>query len=246
MKKAYIKSGFFDYVNRSKKLDKSLLDIPKELRKEFAEHKITYIQPCCPCPDEVPVRINTNGTIQLQHWDCETSDWTATQLAELSITDITADSGQIDDLESVSAIIEEISTESLNAIAPKTTITVEDPFLLGHGVTVAKNVTDSLTAIELSGGYITSTSAAAVTITMPTVATIVTQIGAVAGDRFQFLVDNHTGANTVTLDLTGSGISTGTSPITGGSTLTISTANLIGLFELFFTSGTTAVIRRIA
>lgn len=107
------------------------------------------------------------------------------------------------------------------------------------------NVTAAITAAELATGRLTSTSAAAVTATLPTATLLANELRADAGSRFQFLVDNSAGANTVTIAVN-TGITVGTAPITGGGTLTVSVANAIGLFELFFTSTTAAILRRIA
>lgn len=120
-----------------------------------------------------------------------------------------------------------------------------NPVLEGHGNAVAKNATGAVTASELASGYITSTSAAATTLTLPTATSLVALTGAVPGSILQFSVNNSGGASTVTLDLTGSGLSTGTSPITGGNTLTISVVNGVGVFDIIFLSGTTGLIRRL-
>lgn len=125
----------------------------------------------------------------------------------------------------------------------------------GAGITFAKatiqkntatavNVTGSITAAQLAGGLITSTSAAAVTATLPTATLLATQLGAVQGTVFDFVVDNHSGANTVTMAVN-TGITVGTAPVTGGDTLTVSTANSVAYFRLVFTSTTTAILRRI-
>lgn len=107
------------------------------------------------------------------------------------------------------------------------------------------NVTGEISVAALNSGIITSTSAAAVTATLPTATAFATQIGAVRGSYFDFVVDNSLGASTVTLAVN-TGITVGTVVITGGGTLTVSTANVIGWFRLFFTSPTTAILRRIA
>lgn len=196
----------------------------------LTSHNVPYTIPCCACdPLTLPVRATTDpetDAVTLEFWDCaqETPDWSPIEIATLEVVDL-----------SVSSITSRGAVVDMNS-----------PVLQGHGNAVAKNVTAAVTAAELARGYITSTSAAAVTITLPTMTLFATATGAVAGDRFQFLVDNSAGANTVTVDLTGSGVTVGTAPITGGDTLTVSVANAVGLFELFFTSTTAAIIRRIA
>lgn len=230
-KKVIIKDGLFSFLNRGKKAKRGL-DLTKFIESEFSDAQIPHIVPCCACPAAVPMRINVteDGNV-IEHWDCETEAWIPTIF--------TVESARFVDGEIVN-----LSVNSIVTNAPSTVIS-QGSTLHKHAVTVAKDVTGSVTAIELSGGHITSTSAAAVSLTMPTVASLVTQMGAVAGDCFQFVINNSAGANTITLDLTGSGMVTGTSPITGGATLTVSTANVIGVFELVFTSGTAAVIRRV-
>jgi len=109
----------------------------------------------------------------------------------------------------------------------------------------AVNTTGAISAADLSGGLITSTSAAGVTVTLPTATLLATQIGATRGTTFDFVVDNSAGANTVTVAVN-TGIAVATPAVTGGATLTVSTANVIGYFRLTFTSATTAVLSRIA
>lgn len=193
----------------------------------LTSHNVAYTIPCCACPDAVPVRLNrAEDTDVLEFWDCslETPAWTALALSDLELTNL-----------SVTSIVSNGAVIEMNS-----------PIVQGHGNAVAMDVTGVLTAAQLARGYITSTSAAAVTITLPTATLAATALGAGAGDRFQFLVDNSAGANTVTIDLTGTGISVNTPAITGGATLTVSVANAVAIFELVFLSGTTAKILRIA
>lgn len=123
-------------------------------------------------------------------------------------------------------------------------VTVSNP-VVQPGVAKAVNITGSVTAAELSGGLITSTSAATVTVTLPTATDLATQLGAVRGTRFTFVVDNSAGANVVTVAVN-TGITVNTPAITGGATLTVSVANAVAIFEIVFTSTTTAKILRIA
>ena len=66
-------------------------------------------------------------------------------------------------------------------------------------VPVAVNSTASVTASQVASGYITSTSAAAVTMTLPTATAIAAVIGATQGTSFDLFIDNTAGANTVTV-----------------------------------------------
>lgn len=100
----------------------------------------------------------------------------------------------------------------------------------------------------IQAGWISSTSAAAVSIQLPTATQLATSIGAVKGTEIDFTIDNTTaagvaGANTITLVL-GVGIVVGTTALTGGVSLTVSAAQLVGGFKIIFTSATTAIIRR--
>lgn len=140
--------------------------------------------------------------------------------------------------------IANFSTTTLTA----TTATIDTEYV-GLKVTkptsVAINATATATAAQIVSGYITSTSAAATSITTPTATAIGALIGATRGTQFDLVIDNSAGANTVTLVLDAS-ISVNTPAITGGATLTVSTANSIGTFRIIFTSTTAAKIFRIA
>ena len=110
---------------------------------------------------------------------------------------------------------------------------------------VAINATATATTAQIASGYITSTSAAATAITLPTATTLATALGAAAGTSFRFIVDNTAGADTVTI-VVGTGITVLPAPvIIGTDTLTVATLNL-AIFELVFTSETAATIIRIA
>lgn len=117
--------------------------------------------------------------------------------------------------------------------------------LADNNVVGALNATGSLTAALIAGGAITSTSAAAVTMTTVTATAIAAAIGATTGSMYDFAIDNSAGANTVTLALDAS-ITAPVGAVTGGNTLTITTTHKVGVFRLYFTSPTAAVIYRIA
>ncbi len=110
----------------------------------------------------------------------------------------------------------------------------------------AINATATVTAAQLAGGLLTSTSAAATTMTLPTATLLGTQLKASQGTSFKFYVDNTAGANTVTVAV-GSGIVAAAPVITGGATLTVaaSATQGIGIFEIVFSSATAAVLYRI-
>lgn len=130
-----------------------------------------------------------------------------------------------------------------NFVAGDTVFTTTLPIVENHTAHAA-NVTATLEASELATGYITSTSAAAVSLTLPTATLLAAELGAVAGSSFEFIVDNTAGANTVTI-IVGAGITAATPVITGGATLTVSVANAIGIFRIVFSSATVAKLFRI-
>jgi hypothetical protein len=77
----------------------------------------------------------------------------------------------------------------------------QNGFIGGHQVASANavNATGTATAAQVASGYITSTSAAATTITLPTGTALGTAIGAVQGTVLDLYIDNTAGANTVTI-----------------------------------------------
>ena len=137
-----------------------------------------------------------------------------------------------------------VSFSAINATDWKTNAQRVFTAPISKTTATAVNTTATVTAPQVAGGLFTSTSAAAVGLTLPSATAIAAQIGAVQGTTFDFLVDNSAGANTVTV-IVGSGIAVATPAITGGATLTVSTANVVGQFRLLFTSGTAAVLSRI-
>jgi hypothetical protein len=75
-----------------------------------------------------------------------------------------------------------------------------------HASTAAINATATATAAEVATGYITSTSAAATTITLPTGTLLGAELGAVQGTVFDLYIDNTAGASTVTVAVAVNGI----------------------------------------
>lgn len=68
-----------------------------------------------------------------------------------------------------------------------------------HGTTAAINATATATADQVATGYITSTSGAATTITLPTGTLLGAAMGASKGMVHELYIDNTAGANTVTI-----------------------------------------------
>ncbi len=123
------------------------------------------------------------------------------------------------------------------------------PYTAGTDTTAGWTLAD-VTA-GLIAGVLKTTSAAAVTLTLDSVANIITAFGVAGitlatGSEIVFSVDNSQGSNTVTLAVDGGAtISVGTTKLTGGITLTTSTAQVRGKFSLYFTSATTAKLNAI-
>jgi len=121
---------------------------------------------------------------------------------------------------------------------------IKDGGFIKKPTAVAINVTATATAAEIAAGYITSSTAAAVSITTPSATDLATELGITGVGEFDFIVENTGATNAITIVL-GSGITAATPVITGGGTLTISAANDVGIFRLVFTSPTVAKIFRI-
>ena len=118
-----------------------------------------------------------------------------------------------------------------------------------HPVTAAINATATATAAQVVTGYITSTSAAATTITLPTGTSLGAALGATRGTVLELYIDNTAGANTVTVAVATNGILSGAAADTPGSfgDLTIpSGATGLARFTIMFSSATTYVFTRTA
>ena len=118
-----------------------------------------------------------------------------------------------------------------------------------HATTSAINATATATAAEVATGYITSTSASATTITLPTGTLLGGYIGATQGTVFDLYIDNTAGASTVTIAVAVNGILSTAATDTAGSfgDLTIA-AGATGLarFTLMFSSATAYAFTRTA
>lgn len=121
--------------------------------------------------------------------------------------------------------------------------------LEGH-VASAVNSTATATAAQVATGYITSTSAAATTITLPTGTLLGAALGATAGDLFNLIIDNTAGANTVTIAVAVNGILSAAAAAgsgAGAGLLTVpSGVTGVGVFTLVFSSATAYVFSRTA
>ena len=118
-----------------------------------------------------------------------------------------------------------------------------------HASTAAINATATATAAEVATGYITSTSAAATTITLPTGTLLGAELGAVQGTVFDLYIDNTAGASTVTVAVAVNGILSTAAADTAGSfgDLTIASGVTgVARFTLMFSSATAYVFTRTA
>lgn len=121
--------------------------------------------------------------------------------------------------------------------------------LVANPTVAAINATATATAAEVATGYITSTSALATTITLPTGTLLGAALGATRGTVFDLYIDNTAGANIVTVAVAVNGILSSAAADTPGSfgDLTIA-AGATGLakFTLMFSSATAYVFTRTA
>lgn len=117
-------------------------------------------------------------------------------------------------------------------------------------VPVAVNSTATLTAAQIISGYITSTSASATTMTLPTGTLLGGAVGAKQGTILEFYVDNTAGANTVTVAVAVNGILSSAAvagSAAGAGLLTIpSGVTGVGEFTIMFSSPTAYVFSRTA
>lgn len=118
-----------------------------------------------------------------------------------------------------------------------------------HSTVAAINATGTATAAQVATGYITSTSAAATTITLPTGTLLGAALGAAQGTVFDLYIDNTAGANIVTVAVATNGILSSAAADTPGSfgDLTIAAgATGIARFTLMFSSATAYTFSRTA
>lgn len=115
---------------------------------------------------------------------------------------------------------------------------------------VAINATATATAAQVATGYITSTSAAGTTITLPTGTLLGAAIGAVQGTIFTLYIDNTAGASTVTVAVAVNGILSAAAAAGIGAAaglLTVpSGVTGQGRFTLMFSSATAYTFTRTA
>jgi hypothetical protein len=118
-----------------------------------------------------------------------------------------------------------------------------------HPTKAAINATATATAAQVITGYITSTSAAATTITLPTGTLLGAALGATQGTVMDLYIDNTAGANTVTIAVATNGILSSAAADTAGSfgDLTVASgATGLARFTVMFSSATAYVFTRTA
>jgi hypothetical protein len=118
-----------------------------------------------------------------------------------------------------------------------------------HPTTSAINATATATAAEVITGYITSTSAAATIITLPTGTLLGAALGAVRGTVMDLYIDNTAGASTVTIAVATNGVLSSAAVDTAGSFGDLTVASgVTGLarFTIMFSSATAYAFTRTA
>ena len=121
-----------------------------------------------------------------------------------------------------------------------------------HPTTAAINATATATAAEVATGYITTTSATAVTITLPTGTDLGTAIGATKGTVLDLYIDNtaSTSSGVVTIAVATNGILSAAAAAGSGAGAGLLTVPIgvtgIGCFRIMFSSATAYVFSRIA
>lgn len=113
----------------------------------------------------------------------------------------------------------------------------------------AINATATATVEQVATGYITSTSAAATTITLPTGTLLGQRLNAVRGTVFDLFVDNTAGANTVTIAVAVNGILSAAAVANGASQGLLTVPSGVtgqACFRLMFSSATAYTFTRVA
>jgi len=115
---------------------------------------------------------------------------------------------------------------------------------------VSVNATATATAAQVATGYIKSTSAAPVTLTLPTGTLLGAALGAVQGTILDLYIDNTAGASTVTVAVATNGIlsaAAAAGAAAGAGLLTVpSGVTGQACFRLMFSSATAYTFTRVA
>ena len=118
-----------------------------------------------------------------------------------------------------------------------------------HATTAAINATATATAAQVATGFITSTSAALTTITLPTGTLLGAALGATKGTVFDLYIDNTGGASVVTIAVAVNGIlstAAADSALSFGDLTVAAGVTGLGCFRIMFSSATAYVFTRTA
>lgn len=140
-----------------------------------------------------------------------------------------------------------VTTDTLTARSASF-ITINRALAQGH-TTVAINSTATATATQVATGYITSTSGAATTITLPTGTLLGTALGATQGTIHDLYIDNTAGANTVTIAVAVNGILSALAAAVAASAGLLTVPSGVtgqACYRLMFSSATAYTFTRIA
>lgn len=259
----------FGLINKSYATTPAGFDLTKWLERSLDTLHIPKVDECCDSEaTSGPIRFNTEDGVQ-EYFNPADFTWTPITSGDVTTDSITLDDGLVSDLAikigadtnngvygvsdtQLGFAVEGVLVGGFNTTGLFTNTITEQTTGVGISLlsntikfnTLAAHDTTGLAiATEIVGGVITSTSAAAVSLTLPTVAAIVAATSATRGTVIDFSVDNGVGANTVTV-IVGTGM-TASSAITGGTVLTVA-SGVVGQFRLYIQSGTTAKLSRVA
>jgi hypothetical protein len=145
-------------------------------------------------------------------------------------------------------------TSTLGATSSVTNLTTTNLVFTdqNHPSTAAINATATATAAEVATGYITTTSAAAVTITLPTGTDLGAALGATKGTVLDLYIDNtaSTVSGVVTIAVATNGILSAAAAAGSGAGAGLLTVPIgvtgIACFRIMFSSATAYVFSRIA
>lgn len=127
----------------------------------------------------------------------------------------------------------------------------QNGFINGHQTTTANaiNATGTATAAQVATGYITSTSAAATTITLPTGTLLGAELGAVQGTVFDLYIDNTAGASLITMAVAVNGVKSALAAAVAASAGLLTVPSGVtgqAKFTLMFSSATAYTFTRTA
>lgn len=167
---------------------------------------------------------------------------TASQVAGLKVTG--AATGGVVALAAIDS-----GADASISISPKGAGNVSINTPLERHTPTAQNTSATLTAAQVKTGYITSTSGAAVSLTLPTGTALGTALGAVQGTIHELYIDNTAGANPVTMIVSVNGVLSDAAVTTAASFGQLTVASgVTGLarFTLMFSSATAFAFTRTA